>query len=242
MRWFGWNNFYYFMKDPFFLKNLINTLLLVGGVIVATVIGGIALALLLDQPFWGRGIVRILMIIALLHHADRLVDGVEEPDHASGFRPFCRNSALVRSDAAARLVRGAAAFLRRRHRRLAMAALLGADPADSAAIARRGAEGRRRNGWRTLTGHISGISFCPHLARPITVVILIQMIFLLNIFAEIKVTSTGSFAGNLTYLVFSQLNNSNDIGAAAAGRHHRGDPCNIVAIFLVRLVGKNLEN
>ena len=34
VRWFGWNNFYYFMKDPFFLKNLLNTLLLVGGVIV----------------------------------------------------------------------------------------------------------------------------------------------------------------------------------------------------------------
>ena len=43
----------------------------------------------------------------------------------------------------------------------------------------------------------------PHLARPITVVVLIQTIFIMNTFAEIKVTSVGGFAGNLTYLVFS---------------------------------------
>ena len=62
LRWFGWNNFYYFLKDPYFVKNLVNTLLLVGGVIVTTVVGGIGLALLFDQPFWGRGIARVLMI------------------------------------------------------------------------------------------------------------------------------------------------------------------------------------
>ena len=33
-----------------------------GGVLLITVVGGTALALLLDQPFWGQGIVRILVI------------------------------------------------------------------------------------------------------------------------------------------------------------------------------------
>ena len=81
----------------------------------------------------------------------------------------------------------------------------------------------------------------PHLARPITVVILIETIFLLNIFAEIKVTSVGGFAGNLTYLVFSQLNDATDVGMAAAGGLVAVVLANIVSAFLVRLVGKNLE-
>ena len=42
----------------------------------------------------------------------------------------------------------------------------------------------------------------PHLARPITVVILIETIFLLNVFAEIYVTGTGGPAGNLPFLVY----------------------------------------
>ena len=81
----------------------------------------------------------------------------------------------------------------------------------------------------------------PHLSRPITVVILIETIFLLNIFAEIKVTSVGGFAGNLTYLVFSQLNDANDVGAAAAGGIIAVILANIVSYFIVRIVGKNLE-
>jgi sorbitol/mannitol transport system permease protein len=82
----------------------------------------------------------------------------------------------------------------------------------------------------------------PHLARPITVVVLIETIFLMNTFAEIKVTTVGGLAGNLTYLVFSQLQNANDVGAAAAGGLIAVILANIVSIFLVRLMGKNLEN
>ena len=82
----------------------------------------------------------------------------------------------------------------------------------------------------------------PHLARPITVVILIETIFLLNVFAEIKVTSVGGLAGNLTYLVFSQLNDANNIGEAAAGGLIAVVVANIVSAFLVRLIGRNLES
>ena len=81
----------------------------------------------------------------------------------------------------------------------------------------------------------------PHLMRPITVVILIETIFLLNVFAEIKVTSVGGLAGNLTYLVFSQLNDANDVGEAAAGGLIAVVLANLVSTFLVRLIGRNLE-
>jgi sorbitol/mannitol transport system permease protein len=58
----GWFNYQYFLTDPAFLQSIVNTLLLVGGVLLITVVGGIFLALLLDQPMFGQGIVRILVI------------------------------------------------------------------------------------------------------------------------------------------------------------------------------------
>ena len=41
---------------------ILNTLYLVLGVLLITVIGGVGLALLIDQPIFGQGIVRILVI------------------------------------------------------------------------------------------------------------------------------------------------------------------------------------
>jgi len=81
----------------------------------------------------------------------------------------------------------------------------------------------------------------PHLARPITVVILIETIFLLNIFAEIYVTSVGGLAGNLTYLVYFQGLLNFDIGEASAGGLIAVVLANLVSIFLVRIIGRNLE-
>src|SRR6185295_16336 len=58
----GFLNYEYFLTDPAFFTALFNTLKLVGGVLLITVIGGTLLALLLDQPIWGRGIVRLMVI------------------------------------------------------------------------------------------------------------------------------------------------------------------------------------
>ena len=52
----------YFYTDPAFWQAIRNTLAIVLGVLLITVIGGIALALLIDQPMFGQGIVRILVI------------------------------------------------------------------------------------------------------------------------------------------------------------------------------------
>ena len=58
----GFMNYRFFLTDPAFFQAIGNTLILVGGVLFATVVGGIALALLLDQPIFSQGIVRILVI------------------------------------------------------------------------------------------------------------------------------------------------------------------------------------
>src|ERR1700753_2714345 len=56
------SNFYYFVTQPVFWKDLYNTIALVLLVLVITVVGGIFLAIMLDRPFWGQGIVRVLVI------------------------------------------------------------------------------------------------------------------------------------------------------------------------------------
>src|SRR5262245_24026477 len=60
--WTGFLNYRFFVTDPAFEHAVVNTLLLVGGVLLITVVGGILVALLLDQPFFGQGIVRLLVI------------------------------------------------------------------------------------------------------------------------------------------------------------------------------------
>jgi sorbitol/mannitol transport system permease protein len=84
----------------------------------------------------------------------------------------------------------------------------------------------------------------PHLARAITVVVLIQTIFLLGILVEILVTTNGG-PGNesttLTYLVYFEAILDTDAGTAAAGGVVAVILANIVAIFLMRAIGKNLD-
>jgi sorbitol/mannitol transport system permease protein len=84
----------------------------------------------------------------------------------------------------------------------------------------------------------------PHLARAITVVILIETIFLLSVFAEIYVTTGGGpgyASTNIAYLVYHAALLDYDVGGAAAGGVVAVILANIVAFFLVRIVGKNLS-
>ena len=60
--WAGWFNYQYFYTDPAFFEAIRNTLVLVLGVLLITVVGGIAIAMLIDKPIFGQGIVRILVI------------------------------------------------------------------------------------------------------------------------------------------------------------------------------------
>ena len=84
----------------------------------------------------------------------------------------------------------------------------------------------------------------PHLARALTVVVLIETIFLLSVFAEILVTTNGgpgTASTNLTFLIYVQALLQFDVGGASAGGVVAIALANIVAIFLIRMIGKNLE-
>jgi sorbitol/mannitol transport system permease protein len=78
----------------------------------------------------------------------------------------------------------------------------------------------------------------PHLARPIAIVVMIQAIFHLSLYAEIEIVSRGNGNKNLPYLIGEFA--SNNIGAASATGIFAVILANIVAIFLLRIIGKSL--
>ncbi len=83
----------------------------------------------------------------------------------------------------------------------------------------------------------------PHLARPIAVVLMIETIFLLSVFAEIFTTTSGGpgyESTNLAYLIYNQALLQFDVGMASAGGLIAVLIANIAAIVLVRMIGKNL--
>ena len=93
-----------------------------------------------------------------------------------------------------------------------------------------------------LDGANAWAQFCyftvPHLARPIAIVVMIQAIFHLSLYAEIEIVSRGNGNKNLPYLIGEFA--SNNIGAASATGILAVILANIIAIFLLRIIGKSL--
>jgi sorbitol/mannitol transport system permease protein len=238
----GLENFRYFLTDPAFIASLVNTLVLVGSVLALTILLGIPLAMLLDQPVVGRNIVRLMVI--------------------APFFVMPTVSALVWKNLLMHPVSGLFAWITTRFgltpidwfndvpmfaiilivawqwlpfaTLILLTALQSLDEEQKEAAEMDGASGLSTFINITL----------PHLARPITVVILIETIFLLTVFAEIFVT-TGGGPGlqttNIAFLIYSQALIQFDVGSASAGGLVAVVIANIVAFFLVRIVGRNLE-
>ncbi|TQS72588.1 sugar ABC transporter permease [Rhodobacteraceae bacterium] len=240
--WTGFLNYQYFLTDPAFIASLINTLLLVGGVLIITIIGGILLALLLDQPFFGQGIVRILVIapffvmptVSALVWKNMFLNPVNGLfAHVAHFFGLPAYDFLAQAPLAS--IIGIVAW-----QWLPFATLILLTALQS--LDQEQLEAAEMDGASPVSRffHI----MLPHLARAITVVVLIQTIFLLSIFAEILVTTNGGpgvASTNLTYLIYVQSLLQFDVGGGSAGGVVAIILANIVAIFLMRMIGKNLE-
>jgi sorbitol/mannitol transport system permease protein len=86
--------------------------------------------------------------------------------------------------------------------------------------------------------------YIPHLGRSVAVVVMIEMIFLLSVFAEIYTTTgggPGDASTNVAFLIFKHALLNFDAGVASAGALFAVVLANIAAIFLIRMVGKNLD-
>jgi sorbitol/mannitol transport system permease protein len=240
--WAGWFNYQYFYTDPAFFEAVRNTLVLVLGVLLITVLGGIGIALLIDRPMFGQGIVRILVIspffvmppVAALIWKNMIMNpsygvfadlarflGMQPVDWFAQYPLF---SIIV--IVAWQWLPFATLIL--------LTALQSLDGEQMEAAEMDGAGAFSRFVYLTL----------PHMARAITVVILIQTIFLLGVYAEILVTTNGGpgyASTNLVFLIYRAARLNFDIGGAAAGGIIAVVLANFVAIFLMRAVGKNLD-
>jgi sorbitol/mannitol transport system permease protein len=238
----GLENFEYFVTDPSFGEAVKNTLLLLGSVILITVIGGIALALLIDDPFPGRGLVRILLISpffvmptvnALLwkHMMMNPIYGVlaqvwqffgaTPVDWLTDFPLF---SVIIMVS----------------WQWLPFATLIFITALQS--MSREQLEASRMDG-ATYLQQLRYL-YIPHLGRSIAVVVMIEMIFLLSVFAEIYTTTgggPGDASTNVAFLIFKHALLSFDAGVASAGALFAVVLANIAAVFLIRMVGKNLD-
>ena len=238
----GLFNYRFFLTDPAFIQSIWNTLVIVVGVLLITVVGGTALALLLDQPMFGQGIVRILMIspffvmppVAALIWKNMIMHpgyGVlADINKFFGLRPvdwFAQYPLLSLIIIVAWQWLPFATLI-------LLTALQSLDEEQKEAAEMDGANFLNRFWYLTL----------PHLARAITVVILIQTIFLLGVYAEILVTTNGGpgyATTNLAFLIYRTALLGYDIGGASAGGVIAVILANIVAFFLMRAVGRNLD-
>jgi len=238
----GFGNYEFFLTDPAFFVALGNTLLLVGGTLLATVVGGTFLAILLDQPFWGRGVVRLLVIAPffvmptvsalvwknmLMHPVNGLFAWIAR---GLGFEPVDWLATLPLFSITVIVAWGWLPFATL----IILTALQSLDREQKEAAEMDGA------GPVSIFFHIT----LPHLARALTAVTLIETIFLLSVFAEILVTTGGGpgiASTNLPYLIYIQALLQYDVGSASAGGVVAIILANIVAVFLIRMIGKNLE-
>jgi sorbitol/mannitol transport system permease protein len=238
----GWANFRFFITDPDFWPAVRNTLLLLGSVIVITVVGGVGLALLVNEPFPGRAVVRVLLISpffvmatvnALLwkHMMMNPIYGVL----AQVWRSFGATPVDWLTDLPLCSVIVMVAW-----QWLPFACLIFITSLQS--LDREQMEAARMDGATALQRFRYLV--LPHLGRAISVVVMIEMIFLLSVFAEIFTTTgggPGNASTNLAFLIFKEALMNFDVGVASAGALFAVVLANIAAVFLIRLIGKTLD-
>jgi sorbitol/mannitol transport system permease protein len=240
--WVGFANYNWFFKSPEFWLAISNTLALVLGVLIITVVLGTLIALLIDQPVKGQGVLRILVIAPFfvmppvaamiwdnlfMHPQNGLLGAVSR---AFGAEPILYMEqypmASIITIVAWEWLPFATLILLTAMQSLSSEQLEAAEMDGASAL----------NRFRYI--------IFPHLTRAITVVILIETIFLLGIFGEIFTATQGgpgSASTTLPYMIFKQAIVAKDIGRAAAGGIIAVILANIVAFFLMRSIGKNLD-
>ena len=239
MGWVGFDNYVRFVSSSSFWPSVQTTLIFVGSVLVITVFLGILLALLLDQPMWGQGIVRILVIspFFVMPTVSALVWKNIFMDPVNGlFAHLWKFFGAVPIEwLSQKSMQSIIMIVSWQWLPFATLILLTAVQS----LDREQLEASEIDGAKPLQRFRYIV--LPHLARAITIVVLIQTIFLLSIFAEIFVTTAGAFGTKtLSYLIFQRVLESQNIGLGSAGGIYAVILANIVAIFLMRIGGKNL--
>jgi sorbitol/mannitol transport system permease protein len=238
----GLHNYKSLLTESTLWTALLNTLILVASVLIVTVVLGTLLAVLYDQEFFGRGIARLLIV--------------------APFFMMPTVSALIWKNLMLHPVNGFLAFVTRfagfdaidwfgdwpltsivvivSWQWLPFALLIFLTAIQS--LDQEQKEAARMDGARPF--QIFFLIVLPHLKRATSVVIMIETIFFLSIFAEIFITTSGGpglATTNLAYLIYIRSLMEYDVGGASAGGVIAIVLANIVALFLIRTIARTLE-
>nr|WP_254018533.1 sugar ABC transporter permease [Mesorhizobium escarrei] len=237
----GLENYYFLLTDPDLPRVVWNTLVLVLVPLVVTVTAGVLLAVLYDGPFFGRGIARLLVI--------------------APFFVMPTVSALIWKNLLMHPVYGLFAWLSRsfgmqpidwftNHPMTAIIIIISWQWIPFATLIlltamqsldREQLEAARMDGAGATTSFI--FITLPHLARPVAVVVMLETIFFLAIYAEILVTTVGGpgvITTNIPFYIYSRGLLGYDVGVASAGGIFAIIVANIVAFFFVRAIARQL--
>jgi sorbitol/mannitol transport system permease protein len=256
--WRGFGNYEFVLNSKDFVFAIKNSLFIVTSILTLTVVLGVLIAVLINRSFPGRGIVRVLLIspffimpaVNAVLWINMLLDPVlglqgiavgginnmaasmQDAPLIGWFfnlwpvlEPISFRATQTSSIAVIMMVTWQwtpFAVL------IFMTSLQSEDQQQKEAAILDGAG--KFNQFRFLT--------LPHLGRPMAIVVMIQAIFHLSLYAEIEIVSRGNGNKNLPYLIGEFANNN--IGAASATGIFAVILANIVAIFLLRAVGKTL--
>jgi len=238
----GFENYRFLIGDPAFWASLRNTLVLVGAVLLVTIVLGTLLAVLFSENFPGRSIARLLVIAPFF---------VMPTVSALIWKNLLMHPVYGVLGVVTRALGGTAVDWFADHPLLSLIIILSwewlpfsllilltamqsLDQEQFEAARMDGAGALARFAWITL----------PHLRRAVSVVILMETIFLLAVFAEIFVTTSGgpgTATTNLAYLIYGRALLQFDIGGASAGGVIAIILANIVAALLARSSAPQLE-
>lgn len=256
--WRGFGNYEFVLNNKDFLLAIQNSLLIVCSIIILTVVLGVFIAVLINKSFPGQGIVRVLLISPFfvmpavnavlwinmildpvlglqglaIGGLNQLIENLQNTPLFGNFfslwpefEPISFRATQTSAYAVIMMVTWQwtpFAVL------IFMTSLQSEDIQQKEAAILDGAGVWSQFRFLTL----------PHLGRPIAIVVMIQAIFHLSLYAEIEIVSRGNGNKNLPYLIGEFANNN--IGAASATGIIAVILANIVAIFLLRMLGKTL--
>lgn len=256
--WRGLGNYKYVLDAKDFWFAIQNSVLIVGSILVLTVCLGLAIAVLINREFPGRGIVRVLLISPFfvmpavnavlwinmlldpvlglqgiaVGGINNLIDGLRDFPVLGYF--FNLWPTLEPISFRATQTSAYAVIMMVTWQWTPFAVLIFMTSLQS--------EDESQKEAATLDGASPWSQFInltvPHLARPIAIVVLIQSIFHLSLYAEIEIVSRGNGNKNLPYLIGEFANNN--IGAASATGIFAVILANLIAIVLLKIVGKSL--
>ncbi|MDA9795543.1 sugar ABC transporter permease [Paracoccaceae bacterium] len=256
--WRGFGNYEFVLNNKDFLLAIQNSLLIVCSIIILTVVLGVFIAVLINKSFPGQGIVRVLLISPFfvmpavnavlwinmildpvlglqglaIEGLNQLIENLQNTPLLGNFfslwpefEPISFRATQTSAYAVIMMVTWQwtpFAVL------IFMTSLQSEDIQQKEAAILDGAGAWSQFRFLTL----------PHLGRPIAIVVMIQAIFHLSLYAEIEIVSRGNGNKNLPYLIGEFANNN--IGAASATGIIAVILANIVAIVLLRMLGRTL--